>query len=80
MYDELLELGYDRSYPTMTRQLRDRGLRPACEQCKPAKGRAVAVIEHPPAAGDVVTYTFLFVPMALAISLQSLLIPAVLAA
>ena len=48
LYDELLELGYDRSYPTMTRQLRDRGLRPACEQCKPAKGRAVAVIEHPP--------------------------------
>ena len=48
LYDELLELGYDRSYPTMTRQLRDRGLRPACEPCKPAKDRAVAVIEHPP--------------------------------
>ena len=37
MFDELLELGYDRSYPTMTRQLRARGLRPACE-----------LIEHPP--------------------------------
>jgi len=44
----LLELGYDRSYPTMTRALRARGLRPACEPCVPTKGRAVAVIEHPP--------------------------------
>jgi len=48
LYDELLELGYDRSYPTLTRQLRDRGLRPACESCTPAKGRPAAVIEHPP--------------------------------
>lgn len=48
LYDELLELGYDRSYPTMTRQVRDRGLRPACEACRPTKDRAVAVIEHLP--------------------------------
>lgn len=48
LFDELLELGYDRSYPTLTRQLRGRGLRPACEPCAPAKGRAVAVLEHPP--------------------------------
>ena len=48
LFDELLELGYDRSYPTMTRQLRARGLRPACEPCRPTKDRAVAVIEHPP--------------------------------
>ncbi len=48
LFDELLELGYDRSYPTLTRQLRARGLRPACEPCRPAKDRAVAVIEHPP--------------------------------
>ncbi len=48
LFDELLELGYDRSYPTMTRQLRARGVRPACESCRPATGRAVAVIEHPP--------------------------------
>jgi len=47
LFDELLELGYERSYPTMTRQIRARGLRPACEPCRPAKGRAVAVIEHP---------------------------------
>lgn len=48
LFDELLELGYGQSYPTMTRQIRARGLRPACERCRPAKGRAVAVIEHPP--------------------------------
>jgi transposase len=48
LFDELLELGYEQSYPTMTRQIRARGLRPACEACRPAKGRAVAVIEHPP--------------------------------
>jgi hypothetical protein len=39
LFDELLELGYDRSYPTFTRQLRARGLRPACEPCRPARGR-----------------------------------------
>jgi len=50
LFDELLELGYDRSYATMTRQLRARGLRPACEPCRPTKDRAVAVIEHPPGA------------------------------
>ena len=48
LFDELLDLGYDRSYPTMTRMVRARGLRPACEPCAPAKGRPVAVIEHPP--------------------------------
>ena len=48
LFDELLELGYDRSYQTLTRQVRVRGLRPACEACTPAKGRAAAVIEHPP--------------------------------
>src|SRR4030088_1822391 len=48
LFDELLELGYDRSYPTFTRALRARGLRPHCEPCRPAKDRPVAVIEHPP--------------------------------
>jgi hypothetical protein len=48
LFDELLELGYDRSYPTFTRALRTRNLRPHCEPCRPAKDRPVAVIEHPP--------------------------------
>lgn len=47
LFDELLDLGYERSYPTMTRQIRTRGLRPGREPCRPTKGRAVAVIEHP---------------------------------
>lgn len=50
LYDELLDLGCDRSYPTMTRAVRARGLRPACAPCAPTNGRAVAVIEHPPGA------------------------------
>ena len=47
LFDELIDLGYGGSYPTMTRQLRVRGLRPWCEPCRPAKGRPIAVIDHP---------------------------------
>ena len=46
LYDELLGLGYDRSYPSMTRAIRAQGLRPACEACRPTKDRAVAVIDE----------------------------------
>ena len=48
LFDELTDMGFTGSYPSMTRGLRTRGLRPACEACRPAKGRPVAVIEHPP--------------------------------
>lgn len=48
LFDELVALGFEQSYQSLTRQIRDRGLRPACEACRPAHGRAVAVIEHPP--------------------------------
>lgn len=48
LFDEVTGLGYDRSYPTFTRQLRSRGLRPHCEPCSATKGRASAPIEHPP--------------------------------
>ena len=48
MFDELASSGYDRSYPTLTRELRARGLRPVCEPCRPGDDRPVAVIEHPP--------------------------------
>lgn len=40
LFDELGDLGYQGSYPTMTRQLRVRALRPACERCRPAKPRS----------------------------------------
>jgi hypothetical protein len=42
-------LGYRAPYPSFTRGLRSRGLRPHCEPCHPAAKRPVAVIEHPPA-------------------------------
>ncbi|CAI9418356.1 Mu transposase domain-containing protein [Nocardioides sp. T2.26MG-1] len=48
LFDEVVELGYDRSYPTFTRQLRARNLRPHCEPCSATKGRANAPIAHPP--------------------------------
>ena len=48
LFDEIVMLGFDRSYPIFTRHLRGRGLRPHCEPCAPAKHRPVAVIEHPP--------------------------------
>ena len=47
LYDEIVDLGFDRSYPTFTRLVRARALRPGCEPCHPAKGRPVAVIDHP---------------------------------
>jgi len=49
LFDELVELGFDASYQTLTRQIRVRGLRPVCEACRSVKDRPTAVIEHPPA-------------------------------
>ena len=60
LFDEVTDLGYDRSYPTFTRQLRARGLRPHCEPCHPATGRPVAVIEHPP--GDETQWDWVELP------------------
>ena len=48
--DELEELGWGGGYSTLTRQIRDRGLRPVCEPCRGLKDRPVAIIEHPPGA------------------------------
>lgn len=60
LFDEVVDRGFDRSYPTLTRLIRDRQLRPACEACRPAKGRPVAVIEHPP--GEEIQWDWLEVP------------------
>jgi transposase len=49
LYDEVVALGYAGSYPSFTRALRTRGLRPACEECAAATGRGRAIIAHPPA-------------------------------
>jgi transposase len=60
LFDEVTGLGYDRSYPTFTRAIRARGLRPHCEPCHPARDRAVAVIEHPP--GDETQWDWVELP------------------
>jgi transposase len=48
LFDEVVALGYDRSYQTFTRHLRERQLRPHCEPCSASNGRAHVDIEHPP--------------------------------
>lgn len=48
LFDEVRALGYDRAYPTFTRKLRERNLRPHCEACVGVKGRATVDIDHPP--------------------------------
>lgn len=48
LLDELRPLGFAGSYQTLTRQVRDRGLRPACTACAHVTKRPNAVIEHPP--------------------------------
>ena len=47
LFDEVEALGYDRSYPTFTRKLRQRRLRPHCEACSGVKGRATVIIDQP---------------------------------
>ncbi|MFZ0158201.1 MAG: IS21 family transposase, partial [Kineosporiaceae bacterium] len=60
LFDEVVELGFDRSYPTFTRLVRARALRPGCERCHPAKGRPVAVIDHP--AGEETQWDWVELP------------------
>jgi transposase len=60
LHDELLELGYASSYPSLTRALRLRQLRPHCEPCHAAKGRDVAIIDHP--AGQETQWDWLELP------------------
>jgi transposase len=50
LFDEVVALGYAGSYPSFTRGLRARSLRPHCEPCQASRGRDHAIIEHPPGA------------------------------
>lgn len=60
LYDEVSALGFDRSYQTFTRQLRERALRPHCEACDGVKGRATIEIEHPP--GEEIQWDWVELP------------------
>jgi transposase len=57
LFGEVAALGYVRAYPTFTRQLRDRQLRPHCEPCASSNGRAHVDIEHP--AGEEMQWDWL---------------------
>jgi hypothetical protein len=48
LFDEVVELGYPGSYPSFTRALRVRGLRPVCLACTAGRHRESAIIDHPP--------------------------------
>jgi transposase len=50
LLDELRPLGFTGSYQSLTAAIRRLGLRPACQACHAARGRDVAIIEHPPGA------------------------------
>ena len=54
LFDEVVGLGYARSYPTFVRQVRVRGLRPHCEACRGVKGRDTIEIDHP--AGEEIQW------------------------
>ena len=49
LFRELVDAGFDRSYPTLVRELRRLELRPPCQVCRQRRGDQVTVeIEHPP--------------------------------
>jgi len=48
LLDELEELGFALSYQSLTRNIRQRNLRPVCEACRTATERPNAVIPHAP--------------------------------
>ena len=60
LFDELQPLGFDASYPTLTRQIRARNLRPVCTDCGRVTERANAIIPHP--AGEETQWDWLDLP------------------
>jgi transposase len=49
LFDELVAAGFDRSYPTLVRELRRLELRPVCLVCQQRRGRVPTVeLDHPP--------------------------------
>src|SRR3954454_12661877 len=60
LFDELEPFGFTASYPTLTRQIRARHLRPVCADCGRATERANAVIPHP--AGEETQWDWVDLP------------------
>ena len=60
LYDELEELGFALSYQSLTRNIRDRDLRPVCQDCRTATERPNAIIEHKP--GEETQWDWLELP------------------
>jgi transposase len=48
LYEELVGLGFDRSYPTLVREIRNLGLRPECECCRAGAVKLTVGLEHEP--------------------------------
>ena len=48
LFEELVGLGFDRSYPTLVREIRELGLRPACDCCKAGGVKVTVGLEHEP--------------------------------
>jgi transposase len=62
LHRELVDAGFDRSYPTLVRELRRLQLRPVCLVCQHRRGQAPTVeIEHPP--GEEIQWDWLELPV-----------------
>ena len=48
LYEELVAVGFDRSYPTLVREIRELGLRSVCECCKAGAVKLTVGLEHEP--------------------------------
>ena len=60
LFDEVTALGYGGSYPSFTRAIRERALRPVCTTCKQNRSPDRAAIKHPP--GDETQWDYLELP------------------
>src|SRR3712207_2705894 len=60
LFDEVVELGYPGSYPSFTRALRARGLRPPCPACAAGAHRESSIIDHP--AGEETQWDWVELP------------------
>jgi len=58
LFRELVAVGFDRSYPTLVREIRRLELRPVCLECQHRRGQDVTVeIDHP--AGEEIQWDWL---------------------